>query len=370
MKKKLGTRKWVLLSVAALLLLSACSSDETVSKEVIEKSGTRITVMDNQAESVYTRLKLERIDKLEGVRGMDWASEDSIVVSQENKAIPAEIWDGQKHYPQNLYLYDLSSGQQTPLKEGKDNLGGALLSPDKTYVFYKAGYESSGIGYIMNLATGDTVKTGEGEIAMGEGTWSDNTHVLYSEFPPVAGKVVRVDAYGKSEPAMQTEAKYVANVIQSGTKIYFTAEEDSRLIAYDTQTKTSEVLGTGVMWVIPSPDGSRLAVQKRVAPGKVTLFVTDGAGNELSTVYSGFQIFGTNWSPDGSKLAYSTSSENGNENRLFITEVETNEQTPISDEMQASDQLRWSPSGKKLLGTTTVWKGEAYQFITYVITLS
>jgi TolB protein len=55
---------------------------------------------------------------------------------------------------------------------------------------------------------------------------------------------------------------------------------------------------------------------------------------------------------------------------LFITEVETGEQTPVLNDIRLSDQLHWSPSGKKLLATATVLKDNFYQFLTYVVSLS
>ncbi|ULO07328.1 PD40 domain-containing protein [Paenibacillus sp. 19GGS1-52] len=364
---KLGTTVLILLSTLSLLSIAACGTGETEARKIIEQSGKKITVMDNTTESVYTKLKLTSIDKLEGVRGMDWVSEDMLVVDKENKEQTPVTVEGQQRYPHNFYLRDLASGKETPLKEGEKSLGFALLSPDKKHVFYKEVYEATGIGYIMDMETGVSVKTGDAEFMTTEGEWADNEHVI---FPNMEGNIVRVDVSGNSEIAVKTGVGYVHNVVQAGSIIYYIAHEDSQLIAYDTETKQSVVLTKEVMWAIPSPDGAKLALVKRTAPTEMTLFLCDTAGNELSTLASGTQVFGTSWSPDGSKIAYTTTSENGNENGLFITEVETGEQTPISNDMQASDKLRWSPSGKKLLTSTSVLKDNAYQFMAYVITLS
>ncbi|WP_246317085.1 TolB family protein [Paenibacillus agri] len=357
----------LLLGCAFLLAMTACGTAGTQARHVVEKSGQKVTVMDNTTDSVYTKLKLDSIDKFEGIRGMDWLGENELAVDKENRKLTPEMIEGQERYPHNLYIRNLASGQDQPLKEGKESLGNAIVSPDNKYIFYKEVYEATGIGYLMNLGTRETVQLGKDEFMASEGEWADSGHVIY---PDMKGDIIKADVQGKSEVVLETGAGIIHNVVQSGSIIYYVAHEDSQLFAYDTETKKSKMIKKNVMWVIPSPDGSRLAIVKREGPGEMKLVLCDPAGNEQSVIDSGMQIFGANWSPDGSKLAYNVSSDNGNVNRLFITEVETGEQTPISDEMQASDKLRWSPSGKKLLVSTSVLKDNKYQFVTYVITLS
>jgi len=357
----------VLLGAATLLSLAACGSGNSQVRQVVEKSGTRITVMENTSESVYTKLKLEGIDKLEGMRGMDWVTEDQIAVDKENRTFPPEMIEGQERYPHNLYLHDLPSGEEKPLLEGKLSYGFGRLSADKKHMFYKEVYESTGIGYIMNLETGASVKTGDAEFMADEGVWSDDEHVIY---PNMEGNIMAADVQGGLELAVDTGVGYVHNVVQSGSIIYYISQEDSRLTAYDTETGQSTVLKQSVVWAIPSPDGSRMAIVKRTKSGEMVLVLCDSKGNEQSTLAAGQQIFGTSWSPDGSKLAYTTTSGSGNESSLLITEIETGEQTPVWNNIQVSDKLRWSPSGKKLLASAAVLKDNKYEFMVYVIRLS
>jgi TolB protein len=362
-----GTTPWLLLTFAVLLSMTACGTPGTEARQVVEKSGQKVTVMENTTASVYTKLKLASIDKFEGIRGMDWLDENKLAVDKENRKLTPEIIEGQERYPHNFYIRDLVSGQEQPLKEGKESLGYAIASPDNKYIFYKEVFEATGIGYIMNLDTREAVQLGKDGFMATEGEWADSGHVIY---PDMKGDILKADVQGGTERVLATGAGFIHNVVQSGSIIYYIAHEDSELIAYDTDTKKSGVIKKNVMWAIPSPDGSQLAIVKREGPGDVKLLICDPAGNEQSVIDTGMQIFGTSWSPDGSKLAYNVSSDNGSVNRLFITEVETGEQTPISDDMQASDKLRWSPSGKKLLASTSVLKDNKYQFTTYVITLS
>ncbi|WP_232381003.1 TolB family protein [Paenibacillus tianjinensis] len=359
----------MVLGTALVLNLAACSSGNTEPRKVVDKSGTQITVMDNTSESVYTKLKLAGIDKVEGVRGMDWVNEDVIAVDKENRNLAPQRIEGTERYPHNLYLHTLSSGEETPLVEGDKNYGAVQLSPDKKYLLYKEAEDVVGLGYIMNLATGASVKVDEAPFRMEEGGWADDGHVIY---PSMDGTVYSVDVQGNKETVVKPGEPYVHELGQSGNIIYYVTGEEMQLNAYDTETKQSKALKKNVVWAIPSPDGSKLAIVKRTQPGEMVLVLCDSEGNEQSELASGQQVFGTSWSPDGSKLAYSLIAENAadDQNGVFITTLETGEQTPLLGDIEIADQLRWSPSGKKLLASSAVLKDNAYQITTYVIRLS
>ncbi|UQZ34433.1 hypothetical protein C2I18_13430 [Paenibacillus sp. PK3_47] len=360
----------ITLSVAVLLTAAACSTGEAETRRIVEQSGTKITVMDNTSESVYTKLQLEGIDKIEHVRGLDWADEDSIVVDKENRALKPETVEGQERYPHNLYLRDLPTGGETPLAEGSKNYGAAQLSPDRTHLLYMEMEDFAGFGFIMDLETGRSVKVNDMPFRSEEGKWADNGHFI---FPDMEGAIRKADVNGTQETVVKPEGTYVHEVVQSGNTVYYVMGEDMGLYAYNTETQESREILQNVAWVIPSPDGSRLAIVKRTEPGEMVLMLTDTEGNEQqSRLAAGQQIYGTSWSPDGSKLAYSlTAADAGSDqDGVFITEVETGEQTQILSDIEASNPLRWSPSGKKLLAASAVLKDDAYQAITYVIRLS
>lgn len=366
---RLGKAGLVLIGTAVVLSTAACSTGSTETRQIVEKSGTRITVMDNTSESVYTRLQLEGIDKLEGMRGMDWVSEDIIAVDKENRNLAPQTIEGTERYPHNLYLHTLSSGEETLLLEGEKNYGSAQLSPDKKHILYKELEESVGFGYIMNLETGRSVKLDEAPFRAEEGAWTDDGHVI---FPDMEGTIYRADVQGAKETIVNPGVPYVHEVGQSGNIIYYVTGEDMQLTAYDAETKQPKELKKGVVWVIPSPDGGKLAIVKRTKPGEMVLVLCDSEGNEQSELAAGQQIFGTSWSPDGTKLAYSLTAGNAaaEQNGVFITELETGEQTPLLGDTEIAGQLRWSPSGKQLLASSAVLKDNAYQFTTYVIRLS
>lgn len=355
--------------LAVVLSVTACRSGDTEARQVIEKAGTKITVMDNTSESVYTKLQLEGIDKVEGMRGLDWVSEDVIAVDKENRSLAPQMIEGMERYPHNLYLHNLSTGEDTALQEGDRNYGAAQLSPDKKYVLYRETDEMVGLGYIRNLESGASVQVDEAPFRIEEGEWADDGHVI---FPGMDGIIYRTDVQGTKETVVKTGESYVHEVMQSGNIIYYVTGEDMKLTAYDTDSKQSKVLKSSVVWVIPSPDGSKLAIVKRTKPGEMVLVLCDSEGNEQAELASGQQVFGTSWSPDGSKLAYSVTAENpaDDQNGVFITELDSGEQTQLLGDIEIADQLRWSPSGKKLLASASVLKDNKYEFTTYVIRLS
>ncbi|WP_241781840.1 hypothetical protein [Paenibacillus sp. DMB5] len=289
--------------------------------------------MDNTSESVYTKLQLEGIDKVGGVRGLDWVSEDVIVVDKENKSLAPQLIEGTEQYPHNLYLQNLSTGADTPLQEGDQNYGAAQVSPDKKYVFYKETNEMVGLGYILGLESGSPVKVDEAPFRVEEGEWADEGHVI---FPGMDGIIYRTDVQGTKETVVETGESYVHEVMQSGNIIYYVTGEDMQLTAYDTDSKQSKVLKSSVVWVIPSPDGSKLAIVKRTKPGEMVLVLCDSEGNEQAELASGQQVFGTSWSPDGSKLAYSLTAENpaDDQNGVFITELDSGEQTQLLGDIE------------------------------------
>lgn len=366
---RLGKAGLALLGIAVVLSMTACSSGETEARQVVEQAGTKITVMDNTSESVYTKLQLEGIDKVEGMRSMDWVSEDVIVVDKENRSLAPQMIEGTEQYPHNLYLHNLTTGEDTPLQEGEQNYGAAQVSPDKKYVFYKETNEMIGPGYILGLESGSPVMVDEAPFRVEEGEWADDGEVI---FPGMDGVIYRTDVQGVKETVVDSGVPYVHEVIQSGSILYYVTGEDMQLTAYDTDSRQSKVLKQSVVWVVPSPDGSKLAIVKRTKPGEMVLVLCDSEGNEQTELASGQQVFGTGWSPDGSKLAYSVTAENpaDDQNGVFISELESGEQTQLLGDVEIADQLRWSPSGKQLLASAAVLKDNKYVSTTYVIKLS
>ncbi|WP_339238576.1 hypothetical protein MKX40_29070 [Paenibacillus sp. FSL R5-0517] len=363
-KAALGT-----FGAIALLTTAACGgTTEPGSNAQGGKTGTDITVKDNTNTSVYQSFKLEKIDKLPNMRGIAWLSDDWIVSDKENKSLKPVTVEGEERYPHNLYMYDLTKGTDTPLKESEVSLGAPLVSPDAQYLFYREPEESTGKGYILNLHNGETTPAGKEDGFVQEGAWLDNEHVV---FPNMKGDLISASVDGTTKVLVETGNFNVRSIKVSGNMLYYITGEDGQLNAYDVKTGDVKQVLKSVEWVIPSNDGTRLAIVKRTADTKRALVLTDLEGNEKATLARGTQIFGTSWSGDDSKIAYTINSENDNEKGLFVSNTESAEQFQISADMDnASDPLAWSPEGNKILLSQAVLENESYHFVTSVITIS
>lgn len=357
------------LGAIVLLSATACGGTTEPGGNIQNgKSGTDITVKDNTNTSVYQSFKLEKIDKLPNMRGVAWLSNDWILSDKENTAMKPVTVEGEKRYPHNLYMYDLTKGTDSPVKESEVSLGSPLVSPDSQYIFYREPEESTGKGFILNLHNGEVIPAGQDDGFVFEGAWLDMEHVV---FPNMNGDIVSASVDGTTKVLVKTGNFNVRSVRVSGNVIYYITGTDGQLNAYDTKTGEEKQVLKSVEWVIPSNDGSRLAIVKKTADTKRALVLTDLDGNEKATLARGTQIFGTSWSGDDSKIAYTINSESDDEKGLFVSNTESAEQFQISADMDnASDPLSWSPEGNRILLSQSVQENESYHFVTSVITIS
>lgn len=373
-------------AVAAILLLAGCGSQASTSEPVVvAPSGAQqtssgkpddkpdITVTENTNQSVYADLKLEDIQKVNGVRGQDWLSENEILVDrQDDSGDPQAFGDGQMLL-HGLYAHELEGGGEKAIVADADkNWSGAKLSPDKKHLFYQEIFEMTGIGYIMDLETGKSVQIAKGREILIDGAWLDNEHFVYGN---IEGGLFETDLQGNETRLLDLtqDAGQRANGIQAaGDTVYYTGLNEQELFAYHTSTKKLERFGSGIQWAIPSPDGSQLALVKRTAQTEMTLMLTDLAGNEKKTLASGTQVFGTSWSPDGKRLAYTvTSADDGSKDGFYISDAATGEAFMISSDLaDAGDAMKWSESGTKIMVNKSERENGQMGFQTSIITVS
>ncbi|GGD75613.1 hypothetical protein GCM10010911_36970 [Paenibacillus nasutitermitis] len=388
-KRKRGAA--FLLLNACMLVLTACGGQGTMNgdgteREVIKKPDKTITVIDNPPVETDHQMEVAHIDELKGIQGLDWLSENKIIVNKDNiKMKPATI-EGEQRYPRNLYIRDLAAPDQEDkvLVEAPDNQSFALLSADKKYLFYKKNIEDTATGYIMNMATRESVRTGKGELHANEGEWIDNERVIFSL---ITGSIVTSDVTGHTEVVLPVEeivqnatkasernativpkADYsILNATQRGSTVYYTSGQD-KLYAYNLETKEKKILERKVIWFVPTHDNTQTALVKRTSETEMELTVTDSGLQKKLTLAKGTQIYGMSWSPDGTKLVYMVISQGDGVNGIFVADTVSGKTTPIAvDAKNGSGLLRWSPSGSKLLTSSAVLEDNKYIFYTYVI---
>lgn len=364
-------KQMILGAVGAISLLSlvACGGNTGMNGSMGSGAGgTDIVVKDNTNPSVYQSFKLEKIDKIANIRGVGWLTSDLILLDKPNQDLKPVTVEGEERYPYNIYMHDLAKGTDTLLKESDVSLAAPMASPDGQYVFYREPEESVGKGFILNMNNGESVPTGKDMGFVGEGAWLDHTHVVY---PNMDGNLVAADVEGNTKVLVEVGSFNIRSVEVSGNTVYYITGEDGQLNAYDTETGEVKQVLKSVEWVIPSNDGTRLAIVKKTADTKRALVLTDLEGNEKATLARGTQIFGTSWSQDDSKIAYTINSESDSEKGLFVSNTESAEQFQISADMDnVSDPLAWSPEGSKILLSQSVLDSAGYHFETSIITIS
>ncbi|BBH21722.1 hypothetical protein Back11_30670 [Paenibacillus baekrokdamisoli] len=362
------------VGIVGFLLMTGCSGPVTNNggegsgREVIEKPQKTITIVDTEPAAAHTEIEVVKIDELNGIRGLDWLGEDKLIIDKENKKMEPTTIEGRERYPHNLYIRDLSKGESKDeaLKEGTDNQGAAVLSPDKKYMFYKVTEETTGTGYIMDLGTRKTVKTGSEQMSTQEGSWNGNEQLV---FPVMTGRILSSNLNGEMNVITITKNPLLYNVVQRGANLYYIGINNN-LFLFSTVTKETTLLDRNVIWLIPSPDGKQLALVKRTSDTEMELTITDSSLHKKVALAKSTQVFGTSWSPDGTKLAYSESSETGGVKGVFVADVVSGKSTQIAVDVQSiADPLVWSPSGHKIITTTAVLQDNKYVFITYIITL-
>ncbi|WP_068606271.1 TolB-like translocation protein [Paenibacillus swuensis] len=363
--------------IVSFLGLSGCNSfadnagqvrEQKPVRQIVEHEGKKITVIDQTGRTTATGVALEKIDVVKDRRSMDWLDETHVLILKPNTALPPVEIEGEKRYYHNLYSHNLEDGTETILHQEKAQQDGAAVSPDGKYVFFRNSKEDVGLGHIMNLETKQSVQTGKSELFYTAGAWIDREHVIFSS---LEGVIQQADLTGKTETLLNTGAEFgsIFNVSRRGDTVYYSASERV-LYAYDLVRKQKEALMDNVVWAIPSPDGSRLAVVRRTGQSIMELSFSNTQGTTSKSLAKGMQIFGSSWSPDGTKLAFTITDETGENSGLYVAEADTGKVTRLAlDVKYIADPIQWSPSGKRLLVSNSSFQENRNTFETYIVTL-
>ncbi|QAY67238.1 WD40 repeat domain-containing protein [Paenibacillus protaetiae] len=365
MKQKAAWKTGAAAAALAVLLTGCTAGSPDTShtdRETIKKPDKTITVINNPVAEP-SKVAVGNIATVDNARGMNFLDDNQIIYSKPNTEISPQTVEGEQVYPNNLYLYNLTDKNGQLLVEDGQNLGFTALSPDGKHLFYKMTEEATGFGRLYDMETKQSVKLDtEDPIDLNDGQWLDNSHVLVST---LFGKILVADLTGKTTTIVEPGGILLGTAAGDGG-IYYIKGGTKRELYFlaDTAGAQPVKIAEGVEWVIPSPDRKQLAIVKESGDSGVrTLTVVDPQGRSLLQIAQGAQIFGTSWSPDGTKLAFNLTSEGSGDNGIIVADALTGENTQVLVE-QAADTLAWSPSGKKLL--TSTYQND--HFVTSVIT--
>ena len=366
-------QKW-LVTLSLSLLLMGCQSLQSGAGVLPNVADKQITVLDNPEKTAYEESSINSLVRVDGVRGMDWLSEEELIVERENASFPAVEADGEKWLPYNMYLHSLLTNEQTPLYPENTNQGFAQVSPDRTKLFYKTFdlQSNTGQGYLMDLSSRQPVALTEKDaMDIQNGRWVDNNSVVYAS---IDGTIYLAHAGSSSAPQnlIETQIPFVSNVFYMGNRLYYSALEGN-LLSHAVDQKPSKSSLNNILSMTPSPDEQRLAVVRRIKGGNVQLVITDLQGTILSGVAQDTQIYGTAWSPDGSRLAYAAYAPNGTVRGIYVADATTGQSNLLPVDIKfIADPLRWSPTGNRIMISSTQpdEQRSRNRFVTYLVRVS
>ena len=100
-----------------------------------------------------------------------------------------------------------------------------------------------------------------------------------------------------------------------------------------------------------SPDGSKVAFSSR-REGGIDIYIVNADGSGLKRVTDGqFADFGPTWSPDGSRIAYTSQRNSGHE--IVVMNADGSNPTQITDRPEREWGPTWSPNGNQIAYTAT-----------------
>jgi TolB protein len=368
---KMTMKKNIAIGIMGILCIStftACGRSNTDGRQIINQDSKQITILGKQNEPANNEIALKKIDSLKGIRALDWIDEDTLLIMKDNEQYPKIQLDSKKAYPKNLYEYNINTKELKLIAGSETDMGYAVLSPDKRYIFYKEGVEANLTGFILNRLTGQKMRvTNIDSIMNTEGRWIDNSNVIFSEFPQ--GGIYIANINGEVKPVENIPKGMVSNSAKLGDKIFYTTA-GGNLYVQDIATKQNNLLKENVVWFIPTMYPENLAMVKRIEKTKMVLVITDMGGKEKGVLAEGTQIFGTSWSKDQSKIAYSVASDNSGKAGLFVSDINSGKTAQITVDIElVGDEVRWSLSGNKLLATNVIMENNEPSPVTYLIEL-
>jgi len=376
-KQRIKHTTIILAAAIAIIGLAGCGNklSNNGDRQVIKKPDKVITVVEKKPTKASSEIEVARIEQIDELWGLDWLTEERIIVSKPNEQVsPAPTVlgvDGEKRYPRNLYIHDLMTGTDELLHEDKRDQGTPQLSPDKKHLYFTQLDGETSRGFIMSLATREIHQAGKESVGYSEAKWIDNDRVL---FTTEQGNIARSNVVGDVDMIVRTSDFATSNVNQLGSLVYYTGK-NYQLFTSDMVTGKKELLAKDAVWLVPSPNGKQFAYVRRLNQSerdelKMELVITDHNLQPIKTIATGSQIFGTCWSPDGSKIAYNVLS-GGNVQGIYVADVDSGSTTQLAvdTEDRSAYSIRWSPLGNKLLTASSSFRENSLVFKNYIITL-
>ncbi|WFD11131.1 TolB family protein [Tepidibacter hydrothermalis] len=351
-----------LVLISTLLLFVGCTKDLETDREIIKKENKEITVI---ADTNYTVGKdiVEKINVYEGLKGYDWVENDKIIGIKENENNKLE-----------KLVYDVKDILNFIKKEfTTENLPYQYInvSPDKKHIFFVD--SARHIRYIIDL-NGNIKAKAEGPYIgeLGEAIWINNKELIM----PYKGTGFYIINLGGKEIKIEDveDKEYIYKAVKVGNKIYYSTqiELERKMKVYNISTKETKLfIEDRVVDFHLSPKDNQFVIETHnLNKDKTTVSLVDLEGKNKDAVAEGRMIYGTSWSPDGSKLAYILNSRGEEDEGLFIIDIEKKKKNQVSTTyLDLENHIKWSPSGNKIMISNSEVKDSKWVDKTNVINL-
>ncbi|MBP1990017.1 TolB family protein [Paenibacillus eucommiae] len=325
---------WMIM-IGILVTAAACNG---------VNGGSSITVLDPPVIPSDGDIVLDRIDRLDGVYGLDWVSDEELL-----GALPAASYD------REVILYHLQSGKSNyhPMSLEYGSL--LQISPDRNHVIILQ--RLFGKSRIVNLKSGDMIKLPVEGREVG-GSWVDERTYVLPIFEKSGDQLVLVDIDGSISPLkLPKGVDFIQKVVMKEDHIYILDARHQLSLFVKGSTDTS-LIRNGVTDFALSPDGAQISFVAETAPNQQSLFIMDSFhgkgkgwenGKEKKLVAMGRLIQQLSWSPDGRKLGFSAFSLDEGMTGLYVVNTGTGSTIAVSYKQNLKSAIIWSPSAMQFM---------------------
>lgn len=365
------------LTAVMAVTIFGCSAKGN-GRVIITQEGRKITLLntaksqDAETTEPSNEFIIEKIDKIEGVRGEDWLEGDNILITRENPDLePIRVADSMENI-RNLFTYNTDTGKKVLLYKENDYLYMPIVSPDKKYILVQTYKDGELKGQILD-------QNGSVIVTVSEENTQKGLHLSYSNAKWVNNDLVIVPSSGDGVCLIHVNADIEVmdgidrmqtdTAVMAEDKIYYIST-DRNLMSVDVNTRKKTVVKEKIYDFELSPKKDKFALEKKLNNGKIALIITDLSGNELSQLTVGKSVFGMSWSPDQTKLAYIKLDDKESENGLYIMKLEDKESLYVSQDFIGIDNgLKWNTAGNKILASISEVKDMKLIDNSYIISL-
>ncbi|PAB60051.1 TolB-like translocation protein [Anaeromicrobium sediminis] len=338
---------YIFTLIISLSLFAACGKTEKEGRQVIEKEEKTIIVIDDTKDAVYEDIAIEKIKVYEGMKGFEWVNDEEIIVGKENKELYSKVDGHVSAIMRNLYLYDVETKEEKIFTDKSQYQEYPIVSPDRKHILYVNMLENKGTGYIVDMDGKIKVKISLPYVQeFTEAKWVNNDEII---IPFMGSHFHFVNVDGTTRKIENAEDHMIQYAFKVNDKVYYKTY-DKKMKVYDINMKEKILFEDNVTGFYLSPDKKELILSKHlVKEQKDSLILTDLNGKNKEILVEGRFIYGVNWSPDGTKLAYMLNKGSNGDVGFYIMDMKNKIQSFVSTEYFGYGAPIWSPSGKKIM---------------------